>query len=226
MKCPHCLVEFHPQMGFEYIGKDAEDDWAIEYALCPSEDCGKLILFLIGGTKLDARGRGGRIIIHPVKSKTLVRPKGISRIPIPPEVPKPLANDYREACLVLADSPKASAALSRRCLQTLLRDAAEVKHGELSEEIQQVLESGKLPTHLAEAIDAVRNVGNFAAHPVKSRSSGEIVEVEPGEAEWNLDTLEGLFDFYFVSPAHLKKKRDALNKKLQDAGKPPMKGGR
>ncbi len=40
-------------------------------------------------------------------------------------------------------------------------------------------------------IDAVRVIGNFAAHPIKSKSTGEIVDVEPGEAEWNLNTLEG-----------------------------------
>ena len=50
-----------------------------------------------------------------------------------------------------------------------------------------------------------------------------MVDVKLGEAEWNLDVLEGLFDFYFVQPAILKKKREALNKKVADAGKPPMK---
>jgi hypothetical protein len=40
---------------------------------------------------------------------------------------------------------------------------------------------------------------------------------------WNLDVLESLFDFLFVQPAALKAKRDALDKKLKAAGKPPMK---
>jgi len=44
-----------------------------------------------------------------------------------------------------------------------------------------------------------------------------------GEAEWNLDVLERLFDFYFVQAAVLEKKREELNKKLNDAGKPLMK---
>ena len=35
-----------------------------------------------------------------------------------------------------------------------------------------------------------------------------------GEAEWNLDTLESLFDYYFVQPAAIKAKRDALDRKL------------
>jgi hypothetical protein len=69
----------------------------------------------------------------------------------------------------------------------------------------------------------VRNTGNFAAHPIKSKSSSEIVDVEPGEAEWNLDVIEALFDFFFVQPEVIRIKREDLNKKLIDAGKLPMK---
>jgi len=98
-----------------------------------------------------------------------------------------------------------------------------VRPGNLAEEIQQVIDSGKLPSSLAESVDAIRNIGNFAAHPMKSKTSGEILPVEPGEAEWNLDVLESLFDFYFVQPQIIRKKREALNQKLKDAGKPPMK---
>ena len=134
------------------------------------------------------------------------------------------AKDYNEACLVLSDSPKASAALSRRCLQSLLIERAEAKGSNLSQQIQYVLDSKALPSHLAEGLDAVRNIGNFAAHATKNQNTGEIVEVEPGEAEWNLDILEELFDFYFVRPSIYAKKKDALNKKLEDCGKPPMKG--
>jgi hypothetical protein len=152
----------------------------------------------------------------------LVYPKASAR-PIAADVPEPYSKDFSEACLVLSDSPKASAALSRRCLQHLLREQAKVKRADLSKEIDQVLESKQLPTHLANAIDAVRQIGNFGTHPIKSTNSGEIVEVEPGEAEWLLDTLEELFDFYFVQPADLRRKRDALNAKLADAGKPPLK---
>jgi hypothetical protein len=90
-------------------------------------------------------------------------------------------------------------------------------------EIQQVLDSKQLPTHLADDLDAIRNIGNFAAHPLKGTSTGEIVDVEPQEAEWLLTVLEGLFDFYFVQPERAKTRRDALNAKLQNIGKPPMK---
>jgi hypothetical protein len=108
-------------------------------------------------------------------------------------------------------------------LQHVLREKAGVKKADLAKEIQEVLDSGKLPTHLAESLDAIRNIGNFAAHPIKSTSSGEILEVEPGEAEWNLDVLEALFDFYFAQPALTARKRAALDAKLKDAGKPAIK---
>jgi hypothetical protein len=69
----------------------------------------------------------------------------------------------------------------------------------------------------------VRNIGNFATHPLKSEKTGEILPVEPMEAEWNLDVLEALFDFYFVQPDVVRKKRAALDHKLKEAEKKPMK---
>jgi hypothetical protein len=105
----------------------------------------------------------------------------------------------------------------------VLREKAEIKHGDLANEIQQVLDSNQLPSYLADQIDSVRAIGNFAAHPIKSKNTGEIVEVEAGEAEWLLNTLDSLFDFYFVQPVKIQNKTDALNKKLQDSGKPPLK---
>jgi hypothetical protein len=222
MKCPHCLVEFRPELSWLVIGKDVESYWALERYICHNEECKRWILYLVKGTPVTTRGPSFRGFEHGAHRR-LIHPKGAARTPIPPEVPEDLAEDYREGCLVLPDSPKASAALSRRCVQHLLREHAGIKQGNLADEIQQVIDSGQLPSHLVEAIDAVRNVGNFAAHPIKSQVTGQIVPVEPGEAEWNLDVLELLFDFYFVQPEVIKRKRDALDAKLKDAGKPPMK---
>lgn len=221
MKCPHCLTEFHDQITVLSIGDDVDGYWKINVQTCPA--CERFIIAL-SGTKTLFPSSGGISVapaIIPV-ADYLVRPKTANRPP-PPEVPEEIACDFIEACLVIADSPKASAALSRRCLQHILREKAGVSTGTLSSEIQQVIDSGHVPTHISEAIDAVRNVGNFAAHPIKSDSTGEIVDVEPGEAEWNLDVIESLFDFYFVQPQIMAKRRAALNAKLKDAGKPEMK---
>lgn len=161
-----------------------------------------------------ARGTGAPTVVWRY-------PKTGYKAPAPDEVPEHVARDYNEASLVLYDSPRASAALSRRCLQTLLRESAAVKPSDLSKEIKEVMP--KLPSHLAESIDAIREIGNFGAHPIKDENTGEIIDVEPGEAEWNLDTLEGLFDFYYVQPELTKKRKSALNEKLKSAGKPPLK---
>lgn len=223
MKCPHCLVEFHAKSEWCQVGKDTEGEWFLEMYLCPNDRCGKRTIYLVmgkglyGSTSLIPQG------VSPVKKRIMVRPKGSNRPPVPGEVHPEFAEDYTEACLVLPDSPKASAALSRRCLQNLLRAWAKVKPGNLADEIQQVIDSGTLPSHLVEEIDAIRNIGNFAAHPLKSEKTGEILPVEPAEAEWNLNVLEALFDFYFVQPALARRRRAALDEKLKEAGQKPMK---
>ena len=214
MKCPNCLVAFHDEFQSLNLnpGDALSDSWQVEWCNCPA--CNNRIIFICY-----------QIGVGPTAnySRVLVCPKGIARSPIPSEVPERYASDFKEACLTLSDSPKASAALSRRCLQNILRDEAKVKKADLSKEIDEVLSSKQLPTYLADSVDAIRNLGNFAAHPTKSTNTGMIVDVESGEAEWLLDVLEGLFDFYFIQPIQLRKKRDMLNKKLADAGKPPMK---
>jgi len=218
MKCPHCLTAFHDNKQVHLLGEDATSDWILVTRTCP--ECKKFVFSL--AERYNRYRVGGANHYHNTRER-FCYPRGVSRAPLPSEVPADFADDYSEACATLADSPKASAALSRRCLQHVLRDKLGVTKGNLASEIQQVLDAAHLPTHLLESLDAIRNIGNFAAHPIKSTASGEIIEVEAGEAEWNLDVLESLFDYVFVQPALLQKKRDALNTKLKEAGKPPVK---
>lgn len=185
---------------------------------CPNQKCQRLIVKLSGGTY---EPRGGYLEVK--KFERLAMPIGATRPGAPPEVDAHVAEDFNEAILIQPFSAKASAALARRCLQTILREKASVKKGDLANEISEVLSNGHIPTYLSESIDAIRNIGNFAAHPIKSTSTGTIVPVEPDEVEWLLDVLESLMDFYYVQPALLKAKRERLNMKLSDAGKPPMK---
>jgi hypothetical protein len=214
-------VEFHAKVEWVSLDRDKEGVWGIEKYLCPNPECGKWIFYLVKGSPSWAHG--SLTGFSNVDKRILFHPKGANRPPVPPEVLPKFAEDYTEACLILPDSPKASAALSRRCLQNLLREHVKVKQGKLADEIQQVIDSGNLPSHLSESIDAVRNVGNFAAHPLKTEKSGEILPVEPGEAEWNLEVLEALFDFYFVQPAITQRRRAALDAKLKESGQKPMK---
>ena len=210
MKCPHCLIAFHYEGRIRNIFEDQDGAWSYDACNCPT--CGKMVMFLSckpnqeNGLKEEIR--------------MMAYPRSASRSPVPRCIPTAYASDYLEACRVLSDSPKASAALSRRCLQALLHDKVNVKKRNLDEEIKAVIESGRFPSHIAESLDAIRKIGNFAAHPIKSQSSGEIIEVAPGEAEWTLDVLESLFDFLFVQPAITREKREALDAKLAEAEKP------
>ena len=224
MQCPHCLVEFHDEKIIDYLGNDSEGKWGIECYNCPNPKCKKSIYYLIKGDIYKPAHKSIYYIRDDVYAvKQLIRPKGTNRPPVPLQVPIEFSEDYSEACLILSDSPKASAALSRRCLQYILREKSNVKKSDLAKEIQEVLDTNALPSYIAESVDAIRNIGNFAAHPLKSKSSGEILPVETGEAEWTLDVIELLFDFYFVQPEKIQLKRQALNLKLNDAGKPDMK---
>jgi hypothetical protein len=152
----------------------------------------------------------------------LVWPRCATRI-VPPAVEgraPGIAADFREAALVLPLSEKASAALSRRCLQAILVDHGGAKKRDLFDQIDEV--SPSLPTRLSDDLHAVRVIGNIAAHTTKSEHTGEICDVEEGEAEWSLDVIESLFDHYFVQPARSQQKRAELNEKLKAAGRPAL----
>jgi hypothetical protein len=223
MKCPHCGIAFHESWDQKQLSPEEGPSGEIEYEepfgwwagfqYCP--ECNRPIIWLWEAREDD----DGEL---EKKAEYRVYPRSSAR-PTPPQVPNPYRQEFEEACAVLQDSPKASAALSRRCLQTLLRQKAKTKAKDLADQIQEVLVSNTLPSHLEKSIDAVRHIGNFAAHPLKSKDTGSIMDVEVGEAEWQLDTLEGLFDFYIVQPQIIEEKRAALDTKLKAMGKPALK---
>lgn len=215
MKCSHCQIEIHSnfrksQVGSGWFGEENEETtyWEIEFMVCPA--CRRALINIEQRTETRVFG------------KWPIYPRFATRPPAPAEVPTDIAEDFNEAAAVLSISPKASAALSRRCLQGVLRDQGYTQK-DLAPAIQAVLDSKTLPTAHAENLDAIRNIGNFAAHPMKDKQTDAIVPVEPHEAEWNLEVLEGLFDHYYVQPAKAAARRAALDAKLGAAGKPTMK---
>jgi len=215
MKCPHCSTGIHATLqGAQPYTLNAEV-WFASYLRCP--ECNKAVVFL-NSRVIAPQGQLGR----EIEPNFLAYPRNISSRPLPSEVPDPYRSDFEEAVAVLPLSPKASAALSRRNLQAILRNKAGTTKKDLFDQIEEVIASGKVPSHIADDLHAVRNIGNFAAHEIKSKITGAIVEVEAGEAEWNLDVLESLFDFYFVEPTKAAKRKADLNKKLREAGKPEI----
>jgi len=104
------------------LGGDKDGAWVLNRLLCPA--CRRYVFYLENGASVGYPEGQQHMRLSVISRSLLVWPKGVSRAPVPPEVPPDIVEDYKEACLVLADSPKASAALSRRCLQNLLRRAA------------------------------------------------------------------------------------------------------
>lgn len=186
------------------------DVWHLRHLICP--ECQDFVAELMLMSP-----DGGR-----TEMVALVWPRNATR-PVAAEVEARYAQDFKEAAGILAISPKASAAVSRRLVQDVIREKAGIKKKTLDAEITELIGSGQLPSWLGANLDSIRAVGNFATHPIKSTNTGEVVEVEPGEAEFLLDVLDDLFDFYFVQPAKAQQHLGAINAKLKDAGKPALK---
>jgi len=219
MICPFCSISYHDEIidAYHFEKGDILGYYEIKVRKCP--ECQKMNLTLIRHSPIHDGGSSPLFN----STSTLIYPRSTNRPPCHPDVPMDFAEDYNEACLTLDLSPRASAALSRRCLQHVLEEQGKVKPDNLSNEIAEILKSHSLPSYISDSIDAIRAIGNFGAHPIPNKITGIIVPVEPGEAEWTLDILEDLFDFYFIGPAKTAKKRLAIDKKLSDAGKPPLK---
>jgi hypothetical protein len=128
-------------------------------------------------------------------------------------VPDTFKNDYIEAAKVLHLSEKASAALSRRCLQNIIHNHLNVRARDLNAEIQLIRDQGKLPSDIVNQLDSLREIGNFSAHPKKDALTNEIIDVDTGEAEWALEILDEIFDYCFDRPARIAARKATWNSK-------------
>lgn len=193
--------------------------WRIQHMNCP--ECKRSIMRFASARRISST------YVDP-KDEDWVQfyPQGMARPALPECIPLHIANDYREAARVLPISAKASAALSRRCLQAVLSGAGYTQK-DLAKQIDAVLAetdtSKSLPSSVHMTVDTVRNFGNFAAHKITDQTTSQIIDVQPEEAEYSLNVLDAVFDHYYVKPAQAKAIRDALNEKLAAANKPAAK---
>lgn len=113
----------------------------------------------------------------------------------PAYIPKAIREDYEEAYSILSYSPKASATLSRRCLQGMIRDFWKVKPGRLYDEINEI-QNMVTPTQW-KAIDSLRSLGNIGAH--MENEVNVIVEIDDGEAEKLIKLIELLIEKWYIN---------------------------
>lgn len=207
--CPHCN---RPQTVTEkkfsrYTGPAGVSDTKVgSLALerisigCANPDCDEFTLFIKVGPDIGGE-RGWAVDPNRIILQERLIPRGASK-PQPEYIPAPIREDYYEACLIRDLSPKASATLTRRCLQGMIRDFCGVSKGRLIDEIEalkKAVENGTADRSVTEesvqAIDHVRAVGNIGAHMEKDIDL--IIPVDPGEAQALIDLTELLFEEWY-----------------------------
>lgn len=152
---------------------------------CPNTECREYTIEI----KLTTNGEK----ISKTLGQWKLRPVSAAK-QFPNYIPEPIIKDYNEACLIVTLSPKASATLSRRCLQGIIRDFWNVKKDKLVDAINAIHD--KVDPVTWSAIDSVRSIGNIGAHMEKDINL--ILDVEPDEAALLIGLIETLLEEWYV----------------------------
>lgn len=141
-------------------------------------------------TTISAIGRGKEVKDVNVQ----IRPLSKAKI-FPNYIPTSIRKDYEEACAIVNLSPKASATLSRRCLQGMIRDYWNISGSTLYKEIDAL--SDKIPSDLWSSINALRQLGNIGAHMEKD--TDVIIDIDPNEANTLIQLIELLMKEWYIN---------------------------
>lgn len=174
-----------------------------DFTLCPNPSCRRLTL-TAALHEISEDGFGGTHIGDKLQEWQLAPESQAKQFP--PYIPDSIITDYREACSIRTASPKASATLSRRCLQGIIRDYWKVKPGRLVDEIEDIRE--KVDPLTWGAIDAVRKIGNIGAHMEKNIDL--IVDVDSDEAELLIGLVETLLRDWYIQREERKQRMTTL----------------
>ncbi len=194
--CPYCnmmmaldsatrIIEhfcFDRQNSFLIRGSNniPESTLSITFYRCPN--CGEYMITTkgIGSAISDVD-----LTIRPISSA----------IHYPDYIPRQIREDYEEAYAILKLSPKASATLSRRCLQGMIRDFWGVSRSRLYDEISELKD--KIDPNLWNAIDSLRCLGNIGAHMEKDVNL--IIDIDSEEAEKLVKLIELLMNEWYIN---------------------------
>lgn len=200
--CPYCnrgttVTEVNSSTGthiFNKANKDADLALVTVVVVCPHPKCREYeIRATLFKTHKVRNGYEDEWKLDASLTSWTLKPKSNAK-QFPSYIPKAILDDYQEACLIIGDSPKASATLCRRCLQGAIRDFWKITDKTLALEINAL--KGKIDSTTWAAIDAVRGVGNIGAHMEKDINL--IIDVEATEAELLVGLIEFLLKDWYV----------------------------
>ena len=177
-----------------------------EWIVCPNEECKKITLT----TLLYSCQWSGKWDKVELLNTWRLLPGSYAKV-FPEYIPLALRKDYEEAAAIIALSPKASATLSRRCIQGIIRNFWGVSKTRLIDEIIAI--EDKIDPLTWKSIDSVRKVGNIGAHMEKNIDL--IIDVEPDEAYLLLQLIELLFEEWYIH----KHERELKLKAIVDLAK-------
>lgn len=123
-----------------------------------------------------------------------IRPSSLA-IQFPSYIPEAIRQDYEEACAIVSLSPKASATLSRRCLQGMIRDFWGITGKKrLVAEIDALQD--KVPASQWKILNSIRRLGNIGAHP--EADVNLIIDIEPEDAQKLISVIELLIRQWYI----------------------------
>ncbi len=182
-----------------------------EVITCPNNDCKE---YCIKSTLKKALRQYNMELTGDALFSWNMRPQSVA-ICFPDYVPTPIKKDYEEACLIKDLSPKASATLSRRCLQGVIRDFWSIKKNRLIDEINALKD--EIDPLTWQAIDSIRSIGNIGAHMEKDINL--VINVDPEEAQLLIRLIEILIKDWYVTrherQKHLKNIVGTAHKKSE-----------
>lgn len=207
--CPHCgkdqtvsNTRFFRKTEALGLGDLAQGNLAFERKViaCANPECLKATVNVCVGVN-SGFSSTQQIKLGKIIFSQRIIPQG-SSVPQPDYIPKAIRDDYYEACLIKDLSPKASATLTRRCLQGMIRNFCGISHNRLIDEItalKAAIADGSADRAVTEesvqAIDHIRSLGNIGAHMEKDIDL--IVPVDPGEAQAMIELIELLFEEWY-----------------------------
>ena len=206
--CHHILPNIDSIVKYDYCYKGMGPAFITNYLNHRNTERERNSLIDEGASEADVNFLIIEYITCPQCQKTSItayRPISGERIQIFPKykgkifpeyIPKQIRQDYEEACLIADLSPKASATLSRRCLQGMIRDFFGITKSKLVEEINEVSNTAGLSQSQKNALNALRQIGNIGAHP--ERDINLIVDIEPNEAQLMISLIEFFMQHWYI----------------------------
>jgi hypothetical protein len=234
VKCPICgdhspptWQPFETRMAHGYVAAlpaatNVLEDVMLDWMRCSNEDCAQMVV------RVHEQRITGDLSPLLRTDSWIARPRfGQTERPIHALVPEPFRTDYAEAAAILEISHRMSAVLSRRILGDLLKNYAGKEQTTLAAQIDSFTAESGHPSSVTSNLHHFREVANFGAHTQEDQLADGggpvVIDVDRDEAEWTLDMVDRLFDYFIVQPAKDEEIKRRMDEKIKRAGRKPLR---